>query len=68
MPPPATVAGRGGVTTQVRGVSKTDIIIEVALPGNKTASLKLEPKKTAEEFPAGSEYGIRITVSEIRGR
>lgn len=60
--------GAGGVNTKVRGISKTDVTIEATLPGNKTASLKLEPKQTAEEFPAGSEHGIRITVSEIRPR
>jgi hypothetical protein len=60
--------GAGGVNTKVRGISKTDVTVEVTLPGNKTVSLKLEPKKTVEEFPAESEYGIRITMSEIRAR
>lgn len=58
----------GGVTAKVRGVSKADVTIDVTLPGNKAASLTLETKKAAEEFPTGSEHGICITASEIRAR
>jgi hypothetical protein len=60
--------GAGGVNTRVRGVTNTTVTIEVSLPGDKTTSLKVEPNKAVEHFPAGSEYGIRIIVSEIRAR
>jgi hypothetical protein len=58
--------GAGGIATRVRSLSATAATIEVTLPGNKTTTLDLQPKKTLEAFPAGSEYGIRMTVNDIR--
>lgn len=60
--------GLGRHATRVRSLSATSASIEVTLPGDKTTTLELSPQKPTEQFPAGSDYGIRMTLNEIRNR
>jgi hypothetical protein len=60
--------GIGMIRTGVRKIDADEATIGVTYPDKTTSTLELRPKETKEQFHESSEYGIRVTLTEIRNR
>jgi len=62
------VQGIGIIRTGLRKIDHEKATIEVIYPDKTSGTLELRPKETKEQFHQSGEYGIRVTLTEIRGR
>jgi hypothetical protein len=60
--------GVGMILTGARKVGKDTATIEVTYPDKTNGTLELRPKETKEHFHKSGEYGVRVTLTEIRSR
>jgi hypothetical protein len=62
------VQGIGPIATGIGRIDKDKATIPVTYPDKTTSILELRPKDTKEVFHKSGEYGVRVTLAEIRGR
>lgn len=62
------VPGIGSISTGARKIGHDVATIEITYPDKTTGTLELGPKATKEHFHSSGDYGVRITVDEIRTR
>ena len=60
--------GIGMIRTGAKKVGKDSATIEVTYPDKTNGTLELRPKETKEDFHKSGEYGVRVTLTEIRSR
>jgi hypothetical protein len=58
----------GHIRTGARKVGKDTATIEVTYPDKTNGTLELRPKESKEHFHKSDEYGVRVTLTEIRIR
>jgi hypothetical protein len=60
--------GIGMIRTGVRRIGNEEATIDVTYPDRTTGKLELRPNETKEHFHKGGDYGVRVTLTAIRGR
>lgn len=62
------VPGIGSISTGARKICQDAATIEITYPDKTTGTLEVGPKATKGHFHSSADYGVRITVDEIRTR